>query len=499
MTDTRTVQYLDLDTLRADPRNPKGHAEGAINDSIARFGVLDPIVRDERTGYIVSGHGRRDAFAAMRARGDTAPEGVTVADDGTWLVPVVTGWSSRSDSEAAAALIALNRTTELGGWVDDSLLTLLDGLADIEGGLVGVGFDTADIDALRDTLAETVSDPGPRPSLEDRFVIPPFSILDARSGRWRQRKARWMALGIQSELGRVDDDGDAVAPRAYKGQESLDAMRAGRTLGQGLNATRDPKTGRLVYHQITGAGISIFDPVLCELVYRWFSGPGATVLDPFAGGSVRGVVAGLLGRPYVGVELRGVQVEANRAQASDIVAPAVVDGDPAPVPVWHVGDSLATVPTLDVDADLIFSCPPYADLEVYSDDPADLSNMPYADFLTAYRGIIAAACDRLRPDRFAVWTVGEVRESRGHGAYRGLVADTIHAFESAGLDYYGEAILATPAGSLPMRAGKQFDVSRKLGKTHQNVLVFVKGDARAATDACGLVEVEWPGEDEDED
>ena len=31
--------------------------------------------------------------------------------------------------------------------------------------------------------------------------------------------------------------------------------------------------------------------------------------------------------------------------------------------------------------------------------------------------------------------------------------------------------------------------SRKLGKTHQNVLVFVKGDPRAAAEAAGPVEV----------
>lgn len=36
----------------------------------------------------------------------------------------------------------------------------------------------------------------------------------------------------------------------------------------------------------------------------------------------------------------------------------------------------------------------------------------------------------------------------------------------------------TPAGSLPVWAGKQFAAGRKLDKTHQNVLVFYKGDPR---------------------
>ena len=37
-------------------------------------------------------------------------------------------------------------------------------------------------------------------------------------------------------------------------------------------------------------------------------------------------------------------------------------------------------------------------------------------------------------------------------------------------------ILVTSVGSLPLRAGKVFKSSRKVGKQHQNVLVFLKGD-----------------------
>jgi hypothetical protein len=34
-----------------------------------------------------------------------------------------------------------------------------------------------------------------------------------------------------------------------------------------------------------------------------------------------------------------------------------------------------------------------------------------------------------------------------------------------------------------------FSASRKVGKTHQNVLVFCKGSPRKATEACGLIEI----------
>jgi DNA modification methylase len=227
------------------------------------------------------------------------------------------------------------------------------------------------------------------------------------------------------------------------------------------------------------SGTSIFDPVLCELAYRWFCPPGGTVLDPFAGGSVRGVVASVLGRSYVGVDLSARQIAANQAQAARIC------GEPAPR--WIVGDSRGIDSLADgLAADFVFSCPPYADLEIYSDDPADLSTLAYSEFRTAYSEIIAKISTLLKPDRFACFVVGDVRGK--DGAYYGFVPDTVAAFQRAGLKFYNEAILVTAAGSLPIRAAKQFEASRKLGKTHQNVLVFCKGDPKKATAAIGPVE-----------
>lgn len=257
-----------------------------------------------------------------------------------------------------------------------------------------------------------------------------------------------------------------MTPKAKARTFGQDLMRGEHTVGGG----RVKDTAE----RVTGA--SIFDPVLCELAYTWFTAPGAHVLDPFSGGSVRGIVATYLGRKYTGVDLRAEQVEANIVQAEQIV--------PDALPTWIVGDSAKDLPLGSFD--FVFSCPPYADLEVYSDDPADISTMEYPDFLTVYRSIIAQSIERLRPNRFACFVVGDVRDKRGH--YRNFVSDTIAAFQDAGADLYNEAVLVTAIGSLPVRVGKQFKAGRKLGKTHQNVLVFIKGDARAATQWCGPVQ-----------
>jgi hypothetical protein len=93
----------------------------------------------------------------------------------------------------------------------------------------------------------------------------------------------------------------------------------------------------------------------------------------------------------------------------------------------------------------------------------------------------------LKPNRFAVFCVADIRDKGGF--YRGFVPDTIAAFEDAGARFYNEGILVTAVGSLPLRAGRYFTTSRKLGKTHQNVLVFVKDDPRQAATDCGEVDI----------
>src|SRR3546814_12329672 len=115
----RRSEDIPLDHRQAEPANPKAHDGDAIDAASGRCGIIDQIVRDGGTGFIISGHGRDEALRRMRDRGDNPPEGIRVDAGGHWLVPVIVGWSSRTDSEARAALIAPNKTTMLGGWVDE--------------------------------------------------------------------------------------------------------------------------------------------------------------------------------------------------------------------------------------------------------------------------------------------------------------------------------------------------------------------------------------------
>lgn len=277
--------------------------------------------------------------------------------------------------------------------------------------------------------------------LAQKFTWPPFSILDARTGEWRERKRAWLALGIKSELGRDVEIHNNDWARA----KGLSGLATGNT------------------------NISTFDPVLCELVYKWFCPAGGQVVDPFAGGSVRGIVAAHCGLQYWGCDLRQEQIDANWQQARAILP----DAGARQSLHWCYGDAMTEIDAAPA-ADLIFTCPPYGDLEKYSNDSRDLSTMEYHTFLPALKRIILRSYRALKPNRFACIVVGDFRDSRT-GNYRGFVADTVTAFRECGFELYNEAILATPIGSLPIRVSTQFTKSRKLGKAHQNLLVFVKG------------------------
>jgi DNA modification methylase len=500
-------QIKKISDLTPDNRNAnKGTVRGLamLEDSLQKYGAGRSILID-KNGNVIAGNKTLERAAELGI------EVEVVQTDGNKLVAVQrTDLDLYADPKARELAYADNRVAEVDlAWDAESLL------ADMNDGVdLAKFFDQDELDALLANVVNSEQSDGVTPeiarkTLVERFIVPPFSVLDARQGYWQERKRAWIALGIQSELGRGDNAGamkdskeypsTLAVKRAYDGKTKGLARTFGQDLMRGEHTVGAPKAiqtqswiASVKGDDFTGlganqSGTSIFDPVLCELAYRWFCPPNGVILDPFAGGSVRGVVAAMTGRRYTGVDLRSEQIEANRVQASVIT--------PDAQPNWIVGDSRNVKTIASNTYDFIFSCPPYFDLEIYSDDKNDLSNTHnYERFIEAYRLIVKQSVDMLKDNRFACFVVGDIRDNRG--MYRNFVSDTIDAFQNAGLSLYNEAILITSVGSLPIRVAKQFSSGRKLGKTHQNVLVFVKGDPRKATDDCGEIEVTVPDQAE---
>jgi len=256
------------------------------------------------------------------------------------------------------------------------------------------------------------------------FLIPPFSILDSRKAEWQERKQFWQNI--------ILDNGESRE----------------NTLGVGLNGINN--------------GVSILDPVMSELIIKWFSPKNAQVFDTFAGDSIFGYVSAYKGNSFTGIELREEQANLNQLRVKGLKAKYICDdGINAPK---HIKKE---------SQDLFFTCPPYFDLETYSDKKNDLSNMELEEFNSVYAKILKQTFELLKPNRFAVIVVSEVRSKKGD--YINLVSNTINIMLEAGYKYYNEIILINAIGTLPQRVRKYMK-NRKIGRMHQNILVFYKGD-----------------------
>ena len=98
----RRLEYMRLAEVRPNERNPKDHDLDLIGRSYEEFGYTEPVVLDERTGTLLSGHGRVEELADRHAAGLPVPDGVRVEEDGSWPLPVVRGVATEDDNQADA-------------------------------------------------------------------------------------------------------------------------------------------------------------------------------------------------------------------------------------------------------------------------------------------------------------------------------------------------------------------------------------------------------------
>lgn len=305
-------------------------------------------------------------------------------------------------------------------------------------------------------------------SLNEQFVVPPFSILDTRRGYWQERKKQWYSL--------IGDMGDSrndtlVTSLEMKYKDLYQKSKHKRKeLGVSFReyvekyATKEElerEQGKIV-----AQGVSILDPVMAELVCRWFGREGCKTFDCFAGDTVFGYVSAYLGNEFTGIELRPEQAQLNNERVAGMSARYINDDG------QNVGEHLEPE-----SQDLLFSCPPYFDLEKYSDLPNDASNQgTYEEFIEIIRNAFTAAIGCLKQNSFAVICVGDVRD-RKTGAYYDFVGDVKQIFKNGGMILYNDIVLIEIGATAAIRAARYME-TRKVVKMHQNVLVFYKGNPK---------------------
>lgn len=401
------VVWKDVNELTPYAKNARKNDKAVpyLVNSIKRFGFKVPMVID-KDGTIVCGHTRlKAALTAGLAR---VP--CVVADD---LTP----------AELKAFRLADNKVAEIAEWDTDLLADEMDGLEEELGqSMEDFGFGDLD-DGQQDTSKKG--------SLAQRFVAPPFSVLLGFKGEWLKRKRVWKEI--------IGSKGESR---------------------EGKLADQDNLVGKM------NNGVSLFDPVLAECCCKWFAPTGGTIFDPFAGDTLKGLVFGLCGYKFAGIELRKEQVDENAKVLKRFKK----------VDVRYICDDGQNVAKhfKEQSQDFLFSCPPYYDLEVYSDKANDASNQPtYEAFLKILRKAFTDAVQCLKQDRFAVVVVGDIRDKRGF--YYDFPADVKRIFKEAGMPLYNEITMVDPIGTAAQRANNSMK-NRKVVKINQNVLCFYKGD-----------------------
>lgn len=228
----------------------------------------------------------------------------------------------------------------------------------------------------------------------------------------------------------------------------------------GHSGARD-ETFRKDHNSVYTGTHSVFPAPLMEMIITRYGGPvGSHILDAFAGGPPRGLVSAIMGHKYTGFEIRPEQIEENET----LLKRLKLDG------ANYVN---ADGRFLDVDGkfDCAITCPPYHDLEQYSDRPDDISNLgTYAAFNASMWLCAQAHRERMKPGSFVCIIVGLFRDKKT-GELIDFPADTVANFREAGFIYWQHIVLSKNFASAAVRASNAWK-GQKLVPRHENLLVF---------------------------
>lgn len=234
-----------VDDLIPYARNSRTHSDAQVAQiaaSVREFGWTNPVLVDGENG-IIAGHGR--VLAARKL--------------GMKEVPCIE-LAGLTDTQRRAYIIADNKLALNAGWSDDMLRIELEELGELGFDLDLIGFTDDEILALGVDDEAEEDDSGeatePKGNLSDRFMIPPFTVLNAREGWWQNRKKAWLAIGIKSELGRGGGgyEGDAAAQRNDHQKQGRDAQLRGSALNAAPGGSARPACDYSNKQRGNGAG-----------------------------------------------------------------------------------------------------------------------------------------------------------------------------------------------------------------------------------------------------
>lgn len=219
---------------------------------------------------------------------------------------------------------------------------------------------------------------------------------------------------------------------------------------------------------------SVFPAPLVEWILLRYGGPtGGHILDAFSGGAVRAVVSTIMGYQYTGFEIRQEQINENIKALGrlGLFGARFVNSDGRFLAA-ALGAS-ANDSFVNGFFDCALSCPPYHDLEIYSNLPEDLSNMrSYEEFRAGIAMCAMSHFPLMKPGAFVCFVVGPFRDKKT-GELIDFPGHTIEDFREAGFYFHQDVVLSKNFGSACIRSTNAWR-GKKLVPIFERLLVFRK-------------------------
>lgn len=210
-----------------------------------------------------------------------------------------------------------------------------------------------------------------------------------------------------------------------------------------------------------GVLMSEFHAGLCENIVHYWSMVGDTIVDPFAGRLTRAFVSQTLGRNYYGYDVSPETVKRVRHELDRHELGATI----------YEEDGCEMKSTPNESANLVLTCPPYADIERYESAEGQLSDIRKYDEFCERIQVCGDNIERvLKPGGFAVWVCGDFRKD---GEYKSFHSDTINMFKKSGLKLHDIIVMRNNTIFAALQAGKCAS-KRYTAKVHEFILVFRK-------------------------
>ena len=196
------LKKMKLTEIKPYGKNPRKNdgAVDAVAESIKQCGYCSPIVVDENY-EVLAGHTRLKALKKLGRK-----ECEVVVKEGL------------TEEQKQKYRILDNKTGEFAEW---DLDVLQEQLKDID--FEGFDFGFADIGEMIDTGEDELIGGGENPSLNQVFIVPPFSVLDTKQGYWQDRKRQWNGdIDTRRPRQRPREPGEDRTERLIKIQEDTE-------------------------------------------------------------------------------------------------------------------------------------------------------------------------------------------------------------------------------------------------------------------------------------